>query len=245
MEKLTPKAVIFDLGSTLIDYPSTTWEEVNADCVASVRKFLVEGGHDVPDDQEFYAAFRQIREEYRQIAVETLVEWTVPQVAAKLLERIGVEHDDGLIDQVFDAYYGPVRQYLYAYEDAVEVLTRVKDRYDAVGLISNTVFPERTHRDELRRFGLEPLLSFLLFSSTFGLRKPHPDIFFKAANLAGFAPSECVYIGDRYIEDVTGPQGIGMEAVLRWQEGREYPDPMPSDTRMVSSLSQLVEHFDF
>jgi HAD superfamily hydrolase (TIGR01549 family) len=138
-----------------------------------------------------------------------------------------------------------VRQYLYAYEDAVDVLSRIKQSYDSVGLVSNTVFPERTHLDELRRFGLESLLSFTLFSSSFGLRKPHPDVFFKAANLAGFAPSECVYVGDRYIEDVTGPHGVGMEAVLRLQEGREYPDPMPSDTRMVSSLSGLIEHFDF
>ncbi len=245
MDKLTPKAVIFDLGSTLIDYPSTTWEEVSVYCMVEVRRFLIERGHELPDDEGFYAVYQELRDEHRKVAAESLIEWTVPQVVAKMLGRFDIDADDSFVDELFDVFYGPVRQYLYAYEDAADVLSRINDRYGTVGLVSNTVFPERTHLEELKRFGLEPLLSFKLFSSSFGLRKPHPDIFLKAANLAGFAPSECVYVGDRYVEDIEGPNGIGMEAVLRWQEGRDYPDPMASDTRIVSSLSELVEHFDF
>ncbi len=40
MDRLTPKAVIFDFGSTLVEYPSTTWEEVNAECVEAARQWL-------------------------------------------------------------------------------------------------------------------------------------------------------------------------------------------------------------
>ncbi|MDH3939057.1 MAG: HAD family hydrolase, partial [candidate division Zixibacteria bacterium] len=212
MNKLTPKAVIFDLGSTLIDYPSTTWEEVSVDCMAAVRRVILRTNQNVPDDEAFYAAYRQIRQEHRAVAAETLVEWTVPQVIGKLLESLGLDGDEGSADRLFDAYYEPVRQYLYVYEDTCEILTRIMARYGVVGLVSNTVFPERIHLEELKRFGLDSLLTFKLFSSTFGLRKPHPDIFYKAANLAGFSPSECVYIGDRYLEDISGPNQIGMPA---------------------------------
>ncbi len=245
MNKLTPKAVIFDLGSTLIDYPSNTWEEINVDCVESVRSYLRRRRYDVPDGDEFYSAYEKIRQDYRAVAADTLVEWSVLQVVAKLMERLNLEYDDEIVDSLFDAYYEPIRQYIFAYEDAVDVLSRINERYDAVGLISNTVFPERAHIDELKRFGLEHLLTFKIFSSTFGLRKPHPDIFYKAANLAGFSPSECVYIGDRYIEDITGPNGVGMPAILRFQEGRDYPDDPFGEIRQVMSLSDLERHFDF
>jgi putative hydrolase of the HAD superfamily len=245
MNQLTPKAIIFDLGSTLIDYPSTTWEEINVDCVAAVRQYLLRRKFSVPDEHEFYTAYEKIRQEYRAIAADTLVEWSVPQVLARLIEKLGLEIDDEIADKLFDAYYEPVRRYIFVYEDAIDVLSRIHEHYDAVGLVSNTVFPERTHLDELKRFGLAQHLTFKLFSSTFGLRKPHPDIFYKAANLAGFSPAECVYIGDRYLEDISGPNEIGMPAILRFQEGRDYPDDPFGETRQVMSLSDLERHFDF
>ena len=245
MNQLTPKAIIFDLGSTLIDYPSTTWEEINVDCVAAVRQYFLSQRLSVPDEQEFYTAFEKIRQKHRTIAAETLVEWSVPQVLARLSEKLRLEVDEEMIDKLFDAYYEPIRQYIFAYEDAVDVLSRINERYDAVGLVSNTIFPERIHLNELKRFGLEEFLTFKLFSSTFGLRKPHPDIFYKAANLAGFSPAECVYIGDRYLEDISGPNEIGMPAILRFQEFRDYPDDPFGEIRQVMSLSDLEHHFDF
>ena len=85
---------------------------------------------------------------------------------------------------------------------------------------------------------------FKIFSSDFRLRKPHPDIFIQAANLAGHAPEDCVYIGDRYMEDVQGPKGIGMPAILKIKEGRVYPDEMPEADRRIETLSDLLEHFE-
>ena len=128
--------------------------------------------------------------------------------------------------------------HIYAYEETRDVLSRIKDRYGTIGLISNTIFPERTHLKELDKFGLAEFFSFTVFSSTFGVRKPHEEIFYHACNLAGYAPGECVYVGDRFIEDVQGPNAIGMPAVLRWHEQREYPEDMPYSTRQVRSLGE-------
>jgi FMN phosphatase YigB (HAD superfamily) len=94
----------------------------------------------------------------------------------------------------------------------------------------------------LRRFGIAPLLQFTVFSSTFGLRKPHADIFRHACNLAGQNPVDCVYVGDRYVEDITGPQGIGMSAILKIKQGREYPEEMPGAERRIEHLSELFDH---
>ena len=62
--------------------------------------------------------------------------------------------------------------------------------------------------------------------------------------MAGFAPSECVYIGDRYVEDVEGPNDIGMNAILKIVEGREYPQDMPDTLRTIRTLGELERHIE-
>ena len=244
MKKLTPKAVIFDLGSTLIEYPSTTWEEISAEAVTNARDALVADGLELPPREQFYAAYFDIRQEYRDTAAQTLVEWTVPQVTQRLLEQVGVKPDSVLVERFFDAYYEKVRPHIYPSDGVADTLRSVRARIGRIGLVSNTVFPERAHLGELERFGLLPYFDFTVFSSTFGMRKPHPDIFYHAANLAGYAPAECVYIGDRYEEDVCGPSRIGMPAILRWHSQRDYPAEMPLAERRIQSLAELGHHLE-
>ncbi|MBI5266685.1 MAG: HAD family hydrolase, partial [candidate division Zixibacteria bacterium] len=242
MEKLKPRAVIFDLGSTLIEYEAIPWEELNKLCAAASRKFLLKSGYAVPDEAEFFAALESAKSGYRKLADDELIEWDVVQAARTLFARMGWESNNGLAEKFFDAYYAPVDKQLYVYEDTIATLTRLRSQIKSIGLISNTVFPERAHHHELKRFGVAPFLDFSIFSSTFKLRKPHPDIFYKAANLAGVAPGECVYIGDRYKEDIVGPTAIGMPAILKVKEGRAYPEEMPALSRRIDHLSELFEH---
>ena len=244
MEKLKPRAILFDLGSTLIEYEFLSWNELGKKCAKHAQEFLVARKIEAGEDGQFEITFDEIRSGYRKRAAESLIEWDVVQVASDLFDRFGINYDDVFLTEFFDAYYEPVAEILYAYDDAVETLKKLKTKYEVMGLISNTVFPERVHRHELERFGLEPYLDFALFSSTFGLRKPHPDIFLKAANLAGYAPSECVYIGDRYVEDIQGPAGVGMPAILKIKPDREYPEEMPEATRRIHHLSELFEHIE-
>jgi FMN phosphatase YigB (HAD superfamily) len=244
MDKLRPKAVIFDLGSTLIEYEAVPWDELHPISLSAGRRFLIQMGKKVPDEEPFLAAFNRIRQDYRDRAERELVEWEIPQVAADLLAECDVDYDDRLVDRFFDAYYVPVGEKIFAFDDTISTLQKVKEQFPVVGLVSNTVFPERCHQQELQRFEIKPHLDFTVFSSTFGLRKPHPDIFYKAANLAGYAPSECVYIGDRYMEDVQGPNGIGMPAVLKVVPERDYPHDMPDTVRRIDALSDIFEQIE-
>lgn len=245
MSKLKPRAVIFDLGSTLIEYEAVPWEELNVLCAESGRQFLKKSGYAVPDPADFHREMESAKSGFRRLADEHQIEWDVVRATNLLFTNLGWENTNGLSEKFFDAYYSAVEKQLFIYDDTVATLTRLRGRVGAIGLISNTVFPERAHLTELKRFGIERFFNFTIFSSTFGLRKPHPDIFFKAANLAGVAPQECVYIGDRYKEDIVGPSQIGMPAILKVKEGREYPAEMPALERRITHLSELFDHLDF
>ena len=245
MDKLRPRAIIFDLGSTLIEYEVVPWDELGIICTANMYQFCSDEGIDIGSEEEFAATFNRIRAQYRSLATEQSIEWSIPHVVRDLLKHIGIRNDEQLIDQLFDAYYEPVRKRLYVYEDTKATLEALRAEYPTIGLISNTIFPERAHHEELERFEIESYFDFKIFSSSFGLRKPHPDIFIHGVNQAGYAPSECVYIGDRYLEDIEGPKGIGMDAILRIKPGREYPTDMPLADRRIDTLSELRDHIHF
>jgi len=201
-------------------------------------------GFNIPEKEEYLNRFNTIKERYRQHALDTLEEWTIPEVAVKFFKDLNIEYDDKLIDRFFLSFYQLIDEMLYVYNDTIETLTKIRNRFPVIGLVSNTIFPEEAHIGELKKFGIIPFLDFKIFSSTFGVRKPHADIFYHAANMAGYAPAECVYIGDRYQEDIVGPKRIGMAAILKFKKDREYPEDMPLATRRINCLAELSEHLD-
>ncbi len=244
MSKLDVSAVLFDLGSTLIEYEPIPWEELTVECSAATHDFLTSLGHSLPNKDEFHTLFDSVKQPLRNVAASEYIEWTVPQATESLLTSLEIHLERHEHDQFFDAYYEPIACKLTVYDDTLATLERIVSQFGKVGLISNTIFPERVHRGELQRFGIEPYLKFAIFSSTFQLRKPHPDIFREGAKLAAADPAKCAYVGDRYLEDITGPAKIGMSAILKQVKNRDYPQPLPTELRTIHSLSELVNHLD-
>ena len=241
MEKLKVQAVIFDLGCTLIEYEAYSWDTMAKEAIENGHAMLRKKGVQVPDYDTFYAQYTIIRDQFRTQAAEKLTEWSIPRAARLLFERLEIAHDDELVEKFFDAYYEPVGKSLSLYDDTLTTLVTLRERFPTIGLVSNTIFPERAHKKELKRFGIADIFDFDIYSSSFGYRKPHRDIFYQAANRAGYAPAECVYVGDRYVEDVQGPDAIGMAAILKHKEGREYPEEMPEAFAEIHRLRELTE----
>jgi HAD superfamily hydrolase (TIGR01549 family) len=244
VDKLKPKAVIFDLGSTLIDYLTNSWEEISNESSRAAFTHLVTNGHKINPVSELLIEFEVLKQGYRKRATESLREWTVIGVIEELFSNAGLADPGTLASEFHQIYYDLIAAHLYVYEDTIETLSWIRQGVEKIGLISNTILLEENHLVELNRFGISPFLDYKIFSSTFGLRKPHPDIFSKAVELAGFEPAECVYIGDRYVEDITGPASIGMPAILKRIPDRKYPEEMPVSTRQINNLADLKSHLD-
>jgi len=62
--------------------------------------------------------------------------------------------------------------------------------------------------------GVHDILQKIVGLDTLGLSKPHKSIFFKAAELCGVSPEQCVSIGDRFDIDVALPLELGMGGIL-------------------------------
>jgi bacterial leucyl aminopeptidase len=85
-----------------------------------------------------------------------------------------------------------------------DVVARLKQDGLRLGVISNTgTIPGQTIRPLLDAAGLAFEPGLLLFSADLGVTKASPEIFARAAQIAGAAPGECMYVGEDAKERAT------------------------------------------
>jgi HAD superfamily hydrolase (TIGR01509 family) len=122
------------------------------------------------------------------------------------------------------------------YPDALDCLERVRALGLAVGVVGNQT-------EALERWARESLLPADVVSSSasLGVRKPDPRFFERVVELAGCAPSEVAYVGDRVDNDVLPALVVGLRAVhVRrgpWGRLQRTPDGALG----VDSLAELPQ----
>jgi len=216
------KGVLFDMGSTLLEFENHSWGELDGRCIAAAYEFVEKSGHKLPEFPEFEKSFRQVLAEYWSATDQTLEEKPLAHLLLVGLARAGVEKNWLGMEELGRVFYQPIRNQITEYDDALEVLENLQGKNLALAVVSNSIFPQEYHLEDLRRFGLASFFRTTLFSSDIGVRKPHPEIFQRALAALSLGPEEVIFVGDRMREDVLGPQQVGIRAVLKYHPRRDY-----------------------
>ncbi len=123
------------------------------------------------------------------------------------------------------------------YPDAIGCLEGVRALGLRVGIVGNQTAA-------LERWAREAALPADVISSSqsLGVRKPDPRFFQHVVELAGCAPGEVAYVGDRVDNDVLPAAAAGLVAihVRRGPWGRLQPTP-PEATLAVPDLASLPQ----
>jgi len=236
------KLVLFDLGGTLINYENSSWPELGRLGCAEGAKFLKENlGTDISVEDLNTSLHGAIGQMIKS-RPDAYAELDLVALAGEVLKESGINITDGLPRKFIQAYYRPIRNQITLVPYANEILSEIKVAGLKIGLVSNTIFPAEFHRLEMRRFGLFRFFDFTLFSSEEKIRKPCREIYLKALKLGDSDPQDAVFIGDRLEEDIEGPQAIGIKAILKYVEGRDYSaDIKPFDTiRDLQELEKII-----
>jgi 5'-nucleotidase len=105
------------------------------------------------------------------------------------------------------------------------------------GVISNSL-PDVQY-GKLRTLGLTDLLSCIVLSEEFGIRKPDPRIFQHAAELLKVQTSECLFVGDSFSADIVGAKAAGMLAC--WLKHGDSSLPGNSQCQPDFTINSLTE----
>jgi FMN phosphatase YigB (HAD superfamily) len=234
------KAVLFDMGSTLLEFENSTWDVLRRLSTETGYEFLKEKNLTLPNLEEFSNVLSAEFLKARSGIAQSLKELKFENVIFEFFRDLNLSTSDGIYGSFLEVYYKPVTDQVTLIDGAEKVLKFFKERNLKIGLISNTIFPEEFHLRELKRFGLYPYLDAHFFSSQVGYRKPHPQIFQLALEKLKVDPSDAVFVGDRLEEDVGGAQNVGMKGILKYHQGRDYTPPITPDGQ-VMELEDLPE----
>ena len=230
------KAVIFDLGGTLVDFPP--FSELVRDGFACAYRLL--GQPDLGDAEigDLISVLVQEEEEaWRQLG-NTGASGNLLAVIVASLERLGVNADGNLPRTLEDAFYECVWDAPRADDEAKAVLQKISDLGMKLGLISNTLWKAEPHIRQLERDGLLSFFDHWIFSSSMPRAKPDPSIFKAMLRRLEIGASESIFVGDRRIDDIQGAMNVGMFAVLRLSSLSDGDGPEPD--LEISGLNDLL-----
>ncbi len=209
------KAVLFDLGGTLLHYPGTEPRQLFAEGMAKLHAELVRRGYEAPDKDKLRRRMARAIRVRAALRFFSEREMRSEKILAHVLRRMKVRLKPGDIDHLARAFWRAYSEHIVYYDDMVVTLEKLRKMGLKVGLISNTLWPAWVLREELGKSRKASLFDIMLFSPEVGYRKPSRRIFRKALKQLGLKGREAAFVGDSPVEDVRGPQRVRMMTILK------------------------------
>jgi len=231
-----PRAVVFDLGGTLVQWAdweggaATKWGLAH-DALAGYEGMSASRG-------DFVAAMRAAEKAHWERVDRD--HWSGPptSVVSDGFRRLGVAASKPALLAALDGYARAVAGWCTVFADTRDTLATLRERGYHLGLLSNTWWAAEWHNADLAAHGLGDLLDEVVYTSDLECSKPHPSVFREIASRLGVPPESCVMIGDRQIDDVSGARAVGMRGVWRRNDsGFPTSDVVPD--AIVETLAEL------
>jgi len=238
---MTIQGVIFDLGSTLIEFRGE-WSDIfrgmSADLIAYLRAHSY-----VMDFEKFDRRYQEVVDQFYTRGQQDWIEYTAEYTLRYTLAEFGYpEVPDEVLKGGLSAAYAAGELLWQPFNDAYRTLDTLKERGYKIGLISNARDAANVERliDNAR---LRPWLDPIVISANAGVRKPNPRIFKIVLDTWQLPPDQVVMVGDMLGADVLGAHNVGMRGVWatmqieREANAAHVHTIMPDAT--IASLSEL------
>jgi putative hydrolase of the HAD superfamily len=233
---LTIKAVLFDLGNTLVySYPEVTFQRI-----------LAEQGVVKPLDEVTNALMRgnaefDIEKHEGLSAHEFYTRWNIVQLKYLGLRGPKATELAGTIDSQWWKYAE-----LHVYPDVRATLLKLKKMGLKLGIITRGF--EEDIEMIMPTIGSNELFNVKVGANTTGKRKPSPKAFKYALKQLKLKPSEAIFVGDNLMTDYEGARKAGMIPVLIRRKSSptqrlftEVGSEISSDVRTMENLDEIFE----
>lgn len=224
------KAVLFDLGNTLISYyTSSEFPDILSDSISSCVNYF---GSREKDEKINEYIWEKVQEHNHGSPGDR-----VYPMEDRLSDIFSVD-DEETVNRLCELFMEPVFERSRLYNDVVQVLKELKRRGFTIGIISNTPWgcPSRLWKMELERYDLLKYLDDFVFCVDVGWRKPDARIFKYALERLGVQPEECIFIGDDPRWDIRGPEAVRMKSLLIDRTGK--------DNDAIHGLDELIDQIE-
>lgn len=231
------KAVVFDWGNTLVDYPL----QHRSDQIILLKEFLKTVNAQVSSNAlSDYLANTLVDAELQRFGKES-AEYTVIPFASRV-QRFWRPFLPSLsIAQLEQMLCTHIFACATRFADALPTIHALKRARYKIGILSNTPWGTTPllWREELERHGFyQNVYDAAIFCGDIGYRKPHPAVFSACLHQLSVSADEAVVVGDSLASDMLGAKNIGCIPI--WLQ-REASRDMKFDGIIINDLCSLIE----
>lgn len=220
------KVISFDGDNTLWDF-----EAAQRSALGSVLEVLIERGApaNILDVDRMIAIRRIVGDEMGEEAVPLLT--LRRESLRRAAIEAGLDVNDEITSQLFTTYVAERDIAITAYENASDVLSKLKSDGWTIALLTNG-------NADARATGLSGFFDVLLYAEQIGVRKPDVAAFQAVSDATDSLLQDLVHVGDSLEHDVAGANAAG--AVSVWlNRNCQAPVENVSPDFEISKLSQL------
>lgn len=225
------KAIVFDLGGTLMeyvnmpyvwfDYYESAFEEVNHRLGLGLSDSNLRQSVDILKSYNPGINYREVDYSPEKIFGDAVKGWKT----------------DVPLERIITEFFGAMHLEAAIYPESIETLSELKRRGLIIGTYTNVVsgMPDELHKSYFKE--LLPYFDIYVSSSNCGFRKPHPRGLEIIAQKYGLRHCDMLFVGDEQ-KDVETAKRFGCRSVLinRSSEKREFGQDIT-----VSNLTELME----
>ncbi len=234
-----PRAVLFDLDDTLLDWQTAvhvSWETVCAEAAprlgadaAALRRAIQREGARFWADEAAVAGYR-----VRPLASRR-------EIVRLALRAEGL--DEAPADALARHSLAELRERIVPFPDALDTLDALRAVGYRLALVTNG--SADTQRAKIERWGLEARFEAIVVEGEFGRGKPDPAVFAHALTGTGAAPADAWMVGDNLYADIGGAQAAGIHGVWIHRDRLPFPDDPPAwPGRRIGHLAELRAALD-
>jgi putative hydrolase of the HAD superfamily len=234
------KAVLFDLGDTLINFGKV-------DKTAAIKR-AARASYDYLNELNqptgtFNAYFLR-----NMIEIRLRCLWS--DITGKdfdsfaVMKKIGRKKGYKLTDEqwlkINWLWYQPLSELAYIEPDIVETMSKLKGMGLRLGILSNTFVGSEALDHHLKEIGIYDFFEIRVYSCYLPYRKPDKRIFFDTINEMGLLKDEILFVGDRVDTDAAGCMAAEIKCVLKKSHANENKS-LPARIKRIETISQLPQ----
>lgn len=232
------RAVLFDLGDTILDFGRIKTTRSFLEGAKSSHAFLKEHGQPIGSFL-WYFLRNLVRLRIKFLLSDILRrDFDSLEVFRKVGARQGVHLSLEQWEQFAWLLYEPLSRQARIDEDLPQTLGALKGMGLKLGIVSNTFVNRASLERHLQQLGLLDFFTVQLYSYEFHFRKPSVEIFRIAAEKIGEPAEQIVFVGDRIDNDIRPALDTGMRAVLK-EAYTNAGKPTPPGAWRIQRLSEL------
>jgi putative hydrolase of the HAD superfamily len=231
------KAVLFDLGETLLNFGQVNTAELFRQGARLSYDFLKSCGQ-LTGSFHYYRWQSLIHLRVRQLLSNiTGKDFDVLSLFKKIGVKKGIRLNEEQWRHFAWLWYEPLSKIAQVEPETKETLTILKKKGLKLGIVSNTSVHNSSLEKHLEQLSILSFFTVRLYSYEFSFRKPDARIFKTAAERIGEKLHNILFVGDRIENDIKPAVKAGMHAVLKTAYtniGRKLPQG-------VWKINQLCE----